>query len=344
MWIPDGGDAFQNVNIIDFRSSRAGMLQAVDEFYWLQAAIDNDKPPKVVFQLVNSTLNRLSTAMRTQQPDFFFQMLEILQHPWSNHTELASIFRRHVAELAVAHLGRNHPMSVLWMHLLREKNDDNANAIFRDVLELLLQELLMSKGPQDHLTCMALDYLLRFLIHTKGAYPSWKRFKRWLDAYPGWDDAIEWQSYVQSTIEANNVEASNNSVTTVIPRPQSSSSSGSTSAAVQYQRPSGHTVGDLHSGYLLPYLAGRISIRNGDTERAEGLFLRAKAVARQARQPHLTDYYVKAYTNLHVLYVATKQEQKLAEMHRELAAFKAGIPHRVRWPRENLPYECPDCV
>lgn len=319
------------------------MLQAVDEFYYLQSSIDSDRPPKVVFQLVNSTLNRLSNAMRTQQPDFFFQMLEILQHPWSNHTELAQIFRRHVAELAVAHLGRNHPMSILWIHLVRETNDDNANAVFRDVLELLLQELLMSKGPQDHLTCMALDYLLRFLIYTKGAFPSWKRFKRWLDAYPGWDDAIEWQSYVQSTIEANNVETSNN-VTTVIPHLEVGSTSRLTSSAVGYQRPTGHTVGDLHSGYLLSYLAGRISIRNGDTERAEGLFLRAKAVARQARQPHLTDYYVKAYTNLHVLYVATKQEQKLAEMHKELAAFKSEIPLKMRWPRANLPYQCPDCV
>ncbi|KAK5637003.1 hypothetical protein RRF57_012715 [Xylaria bambusicola] len=342
LWIADEGRTFRNVTVIDMRTTRANMLQAVDEFYWLQASIDNDKPPKVVFQLVNSALNRLNDAMRAQLPDFFFQMLEILQHPWSNHSELSQIFRRHVAELAVAHLGRNHPMSILWIHLLREKNDANVNSITEDVLELLLQELLIAKGPQDHLTCIALDYLLRFLIHTEGAYPSWLRFKRWLDTYPGWDDAIEWQSNVQSTIEAQNVEISN--VFSVIPHPQAGSARRLTSAAVEYQRPSGHTVGDLHSGYLLPYLAGRISIRNGDTDRAEGLFLKAKAVARQARQPHLTDYYVKAYTNLHVLYVATRQDQKLAKLHKELAEFKAEVPPNMKWPRENLPYQCFDCV
>ncbi len=317
------------------------MLQAVDEFYWLQASIDNNKPPKVVFQLVNSTLNRLSGAIRSELPDFFFQMLEVLQHPWSNHVELSQIFRRHVAELAVVHLGRNHPMSILWIHLLRE-NDDSSNRIFQDVLELLLQELLRSKGPQDHLTCVALDYLLRFLIHTQGAFPSWKRFRRWLDAYPGWDNAAQWSNYVQSTLEDSNVDASN--VSTVMPNRQAGGVRRLTSAAIEYQRPGGPSFGDLHSAYLLPYLAGRISIRNGDAERAEGLFLKAKAVAKQARQPHLTDYYIKAYTNLHVLYVATKQGEKLAALHEEIATFKADLGLDVRWPTENLPHQCSGCV
>ncbi|KAI0431974.1 Clr5 domain-containing protein [Xylaria sp. FL1042] len=344
LWmVSDRGSAYRRVEITDPRASRSDMLQAVDEFYWLQASIDNQKPPKVIFQLVNSTLNRLSGAIRTELPDFFFQMLEILQHPWSNHTELAQIFRRHVAELAVVHLGRNHPMSVLWIHLLKEKDEANSNRIFQDVLELLLQELLMSKGPQNHLTCMALDYLLRFLIHTQGAFPSWKRFKRWLDAYPGWDDAVEWSSYVQSTLEDS--KHSNTDSTVVSNRHHNTASIRRlTSASIEYQRPSGPSVGDLHSGYLLPYLAGRISIRNGDSERAEGLFLKAKAVARQARQPHLTDYYVKTYTNLHVLYIATEQDEKLAALHEELATFKADLSPEVRWPTENLPHDCSDCV
>ncbi|KAI0910155.1 Clr5 domain-containing protein [Ustulina deusta] len=339
LWIPS--DAYRSVEILDLRASRIEMLQAVDEFYWLQASIDNNKPPKVVFQLVNSTLNRLSGAIRSELPDFFFQMLEVLQHPWSNHVELSQIFRRHVAELAVVHLGRNHPMSILWIHLLRE-NDDSSNRIFQDVLELLLQELLRSKGPQDHLTCVALDYLLRFLIHTQGAFPSWKRFRRWLDAYPGWDNAAQWSNYVQSTLEDSNVDASN--VSTVMPNRQAGGVRRLTSAAIEYQRPGGPSFGDLHSAYLLPYLAGRISIRNGDAERAEGLFLKAKAVAKQARQPHLTDYYIKAYTNLHVLYVATKQGEKLAALHEEIATFKADLGLDVRWPTENLPHQCSGCV
>ncbi|KAI1423401.1 Clr5 domain-containing protein [Xylaria sp. FL1777] len=337
LWITDRGDVYRNVELIDPRASRTDMLQAVDEFYWLQTSIDNKQPPKVIFQLANSTLNRLSSVIRAELPDFFFQMLEILQHPWSNHTELSRIFRRHVAELAVVHLGRNHPMSILWIHLLREENDDSSSRTLQDVLELLLQELLMSKGPQNHLTCVALDYLLRFLIHTQGAFPSWKRFKRWLDAYPGWDDAMEWSSYVQSTLEESNVS-------TVVPISHSTGVRRVTSAAIEYRRPGGPSAGDLHSDYLLPYLAGRISIRNGDAERAEGLFLKAKAVARRARQPHLTDYYVKSYTNLHVLYVATKQEEKLAALHEELTEFKAGLSLEMRWPTENLPHGCSDCV
>ncbi|TGJ82643.1 hypothetical protein E0Z10_g6121 [Xylaria hypoxylon] len=338
LWITEGGGTPRSVEIIDLSASRTSMLQAVDEFYCLQTSIDSKKAPKVIFQLLNSTLNRLSGVIRAEQPDFFFQMIEILEHPWSNHPELSQIFRRHVAELAIVHLGRNHPMSVLWIHMLRQ-SDGNSNRISHNVLELLVQELLRSKGPQDHLTCAALDYLLRFLIHTQGAFVSWKRFKHWMDAYPGWDDEAEWSAAVRSKlqdVEAETPDVEKSSASTVV------STRRLTSAAIEYRRPAGPD-GDIHSGFLLPYLAGRISIRNGDAERAEGLFLKAKAVARQARQPHLTDYYAKVYTNLHVIYVATKQDEKLAALHEELAAFKASLPSGTRLREANLPHDCPEC-
>ncbi|KAI0540343.1 Clr5 domain-containing protein [Xylaria digitata] len=340
LWIADGSGAPRRVEIIDLRALRANMLQAVDEFYLLQASIDNKKPPKVIFQLLNSTLNRLSSAIRAELPDFFFQMIEIFEHPWSNYPELSQIFRRHVAELAVVHLGRNHPMSVLWIHLLR-KDNINSNRVPEEVLELLVQELLLYKGPQDHLTCAALDYLLRFLVHTRGPFESYKRFKRWLDTYPGWDDEVEWSNAVRSKLQDSDAETPDmkkTNISTVL------ATRRIISAAIEYQRPAGPPYGDFHSAYLLPYLAGRISVRNGDAERAESLFLKAKAAARQARhQFHLVDYYVKVYTNLHVLYVATKQEKKLAALHEELAAFKANLPPETKLPEVNIPHDCSRC-
>ncbi|GAW21297.1 hypothetical protein ANO14919_108160 [Xylariales sp. No.14919] len=333
LWIADGGDTPRRVEVIDLRAARTNMLQAVDEFYWLQSSIDNKRPPKVIFQLLNSTLNRLNGAIRAEQPDFFFQMIEMLEHPWSSHPELSQIFRRHVAELAVVHLGRNHPMSILWIHLLRE-SDGGSNRISNNVLELLVSELLRYKGPQDHLTCAALDYLLRFLIHTQGAFASYKRFRRWLDEYPGWDDEKKWSSRVRSKLQDVEIPDASSAVTPA---------RRLTSAAIEYRRPAGPSHGDFHSAYLLPYLAGRISIRNGDAARAEGLFLKAKAVARQARQPHLTDYYAKVYSNLHVLYIALKQDEKLAGLHKELATLKAELPPGTRLPKDNLPQDCAEC-
>ncbi|KAF2968521.1 hypothetical protein GQX73_g5019 [Xylaria multiplex] len=344
LWIADESGAPRKVEIIDLRALRANMLQAVDEFYLLQASIDKKKPPKVIFQLLNSTLNRLSGAIRAELPDFFFQMIEILEHPWSNHPELSRIFRRHVADLAVVHLGRNHPMSVLWIHLFKKDNGDS-NRVSEEVLELLVQELLLYKGPQDHLTCAALDYLLRFLVHTRGPFESYKRFRRWLDKYPGWDDEVEWSKTVRSKLQdsdaeipdVKNPDVKSSNVSTVL------SARRATSAAIEYQRPTA-PYGDFHSAYLLPYLAGRISVRNGDAERAESLFLKAKTAARQARlQFHLVDYYVKVYTNLHVLYVATKQEKKLEALHEELAAFKANLPPETKLPEVNLPHDCSKC-
>ncbi|KAI1172856.1 Clr5 domain-containing protein [Nemania sp. FL0916] len=329
-----GGYNSRRRSMPGLKSSGMDMLQAVDEFYCLQASIDDNRPPQEIFQLLNSTLNRLSNAMRTELPDLIFQMIEILQHPWSNHTDLSRIFRRHVAELGVVHLGRNHPLSILWIHLLRE-HDGNSVRLSHEVLEMLLQELLMSMGPQDHLTCVALDYLLRFLIQTQDAFVSWKRFNKWLTAYPKWDDLRKWEKAVQSRLEGprDPTDTPNHHVRGALLLP---------SAAMEYQAST--SAGDLHSRYLLPYLAGRIAIRNGDAERAEGWFLKAKIVAKQTQPTHVTDYFLKAYTNLHVLYKATKQNEKLVAIHKELAAFRTELPADARWLPELLPYSCSGCV
>ncbi|KAJ2992365.1 hypothetical protein NUW58_g2193 [Xylaria curta] len=340
VWTPDGYTT-RRQDIVDLRSSRTNMLRAVDEFYRLQASIDAGGPPKEIFQLLNSTLNRLSGAIRAELPDFVFQIIEILQHPWSNHPELAQIFRRHVVDLGFAHMGRTHPMSILWMHML-SGNSEDSNRVIRDVLEMLLHELLTYRGPQDHLTCVALNYILRFLIHTENAYISWERFDRWCTAYPGWDDPPKWSPAVRNRL----IESSKGSTTPSSPGSPRVSNPLLPSAAMEYQRPgrSGGDAPDIHSTFLLPYLAGRIAVRNGDADRAEGWFLKAKAAAKKTQQPHLTDYVPKVYTNLHVLYAATGREEKLAALHKELKAFKASLPVGTPWPKSLLPRDCPDCA
>ncbi|KAI1820457.1 Clr5 domain-containing protein [Xylaria intraflava] len=329
IWTP-GGYTSRRGGITDFRASRLDMLRAIDEFYYLQAAIDNEKPSREIFRLLNSTLNRLSGAIRTELPDFFFQMIEVLQHTWSNHSELSDIFRRHVAELAVVHLGRNHPMSILWIHMLREQQDGYSVGVSRNVLDMLLQELVMSIGAQDHLTGVALDYLLRYIIHTQGPFVAWKRFKTWLATYPRWDEPSSWSKAVQSRLEISNepMTVSNDRI---------GDTSRWTSAAMEYQKPGSDSFIDLHSSYLLSYLAGRIAIRNGDSERAEGWFLKAKTVAQQFTLPRKTDYFTKAFANLHVLYTATNQPEKLAAITEELENFKLELPVGTKWPTESMP-------
>ncbi|KAI0440319.1 Clr5 domain-containing protein [Xylaria telfairii] len=331
----ENGYTSRRPEITDLRGSRMDMLRAVDEFYRLQASIDERKPPKEIFQLLNSTLNNLSGAIRAELPDFLFQMIEILQHPWSHHTELSRIFRRHVVELGVAYLGRNHPISILWMNMLRG-NDDDSLILTRNVLEMLLEELLQSKGPQGHLTSVALNYVLRFLIHTQDAFVSWERFNKWNIAYPGWDDQSKWTVPVRSRLEeySKTADKLNRHI---------SDTRALTSPAMEYPRPGG-SYGDMHSKYLLPYLAGRIAVRNGDADRAEGWFLKAKAAAKQVQMPHLTDYFPKVYTNLHVLYSATKQDDKLVALHKELKAFKADLLPGTKWPADLLPGDCSHCV
>ncbi|KAI0399505.1 Clr5 domain-containing protein [Xylaria palmicola] len=335
VWTP-GGYSSRKQGIIDLRGSRMDMLQAVDQFYWLQASIDDNRPANEIFHLLDSTLNHLSGAIRTELPDFIFQMMEILQHPWSNHSELSQIFRRHVAELGVVHLGRNHPMSILWIQMIKG-HAGNSSMLTQNVLEMMLEELLTSKGPQDHLTCVALDYVLRFFINTHDAFASWKRFNKWLMSYPGWDDPPKWSKAVHQRLE-------NYSDPTLVSYYVPGAARSLTTAAMVYQRPDPDHSFDTHAQYLMPYLGGRIAVRNGDAVRAEGWFLKAKAAASRAQMPHLTDYYPKSYTNLHVIYAATNQEEKLAALHEELKVFKADLPPGIEWPTNLLPEDCPGCV
>ncbi|KAI3320839.1 hypothetical protein HD806DRAFT_505134 [Xylariaceae sp. AK1471] len=319
IWTP-AGYASQMGRITDQRTSRSDMFLAVDEFYLLQASIDNNEPPKEVFHLLNSTLNRLSGVIRTELPDFFFHMIEILQHRWSSYPDLSQIFRRHVAELAVAHLGRNHPISILWLHLLRGQ-DGESLGVPHTVLDMLLQELAVSLGSQDHLTCVALDYLLRFVTYTQGPAMAAKRFKDWMSAYPGWDDPARWSEIVKSRLAISQCRLVRSNYHAIDTRPF-------TSAAMRYQKPGIDPLSELHSNFMLSYLGGRIAIRNGDSERAEGWFLKALTVAKQCRGPKKTDYLVKVFTNLQVLYTATYKEEKLATILEELKALKA------EWPTE----------
>ncbi|KAI1124205.1 Clr5 domain-containing protein [Nemania abortiva] len=341
-WAPGGYTAPARGNtpptqaIIESKNSRIDMLRAVDEFYLLQDSIDNKGAPKDIFQHLNSTLNLLNGAMRAELPDLIFQMIEILQHPWSNHPELARIFRKHVADLGAVHLGKEHPLSILWLNMLGG-DENNSVRLTHDVLEMVLQELLMTMGPQDPLTCVALDYVLRFIIQSQDAITSWKRFNRWLTAYPKWDDLPKWQEEVEFRLKR-----SNDLIAVPEQEHHASSSRLLTSPAMEYQR--GAPSRDVHSRYLLAYMAGRIAIRNGDADRAEGWFLRAKTAAKQAPAFHTVDYFLKTFTNLHVLYTATDQMDKLAQLHKELVVFKAELPAGAKWLSRLLPQSCPDCV
>jgi hypothetical protein len=107
-----------------------------------------------------------------------------------------------------------------------------------------------------------------------------------------------------------------------------------TTAAMQYQRIGVNPLSDLHSSFMLSYLGGRIAIRNGDSERAEGWFFKAMVVAKQCRGSFRTNYLIKVLTNLQVLYTAMDQEGKLAAVVDELEAVKAELPTGVDWPTE----------
>jgi len=329
-WTPEGY-ASRKGAAIDLRTSRLEMTRAVDEFYLLQACVDANRPAGVIFQLLNSTLNRLNRVIRTELPDVFFQMIELLQHTWSNHSQLGQIFRRHVAELAMVQLGRNHPMSVLWVHMLRDHGGESFRTPL-NVLYMLLQELAVSRGIRDQLTALALDYLLRFVIQTQGPAMATRRFKDWLISYPGWDHVESWSGTIESRLAASRVAESGyqhadhhdspNSITTT------------SASAIQYLPPRIPPSEALEAQYCLAFLGGKIALRNGDADRAENWFLRAKGTAKQHEGFLKIDLCSKVITNLRVLYTATEQTKKLCRLSEEIEELKAELPPGTGWPSE----------
>ncbi|KAI8632925.1 hypothetical protein F5Y19DRAFT_334069 [Xylariaceae sp. FL1651] len=328
IWTPEGYTSRRS-KVVNLRASKSNMHQAVDEFYLLQAYIDEGKPPSTIFQLLNSTLNRVSGAIKTELPEFFFQMIEVLHHKWSNHPELSRIFRRHVAELAVVHLGKNHPITIFWIHMLKEQ-DGGSFRTPQGVLEMLLQELAVSLGSQDHLTCTALDYLLRFITYTQGPVVATKRFKDWLLAYPGWDDPERWSGSIKSRLAISKCRMVRSNYHYNGPGPLAS-------AAMTYQKPGANPLSGQDASFFLSYLGGRIALRDGDSQRAEGWLLKAMVVAKQCGKPQKLDYLLKVFTNLQVLYTAIEQKEKLNAVTEELNILKSQLPKDFEWVTHENP-------
>ncbi|KAI1818536.1 hypothetical protein GGS20DRAFT_527474 [Poronia punctata] len=323
-WIP-GGYTSRKEAAIDTRLSRLELTRAVDDFYLLQSYIDESKPLDDIFQLLNSTLNRLTNLIRTELPDMFFQMIELLQHTWSNHRQLEQIFRRHVVELAIVQLGREHPLSILWLHMLRARGGESFK-IPLNVLYILLRELAISRGSHDQLTSMALAYLLRLSIQTEGTVAATERFKQWIVSFPGWDRSESWSGTIESRLGASRAIESN--------RPADHTCPSSSAGVIGYLQPDFGPSEVSEAKFCLSYLGGRIALRNGDADRAEAWFLDAMMAAKQHEGYRKIDYCTKVTTNLRVLYTATSQKEKLAGLFREERELEAELPPGMKWPTE----------
>jgi hypothetical protein len=142
-----------------------------------------------------------------------------------------------------------------------------------------------------------------------------KRFKDWLFAHPKWGDPVKWTGTIQPRLAIAKYHIARSSFhLTNDARPP-------TSAALHYQNP----FTDLDSHFFMLYLGGQIAIRNGDSERAQGLLLKAMVVAKQCSGAQKIGYLIKVFTNLQVLYRDTNQKEELLTVLEELEALKSGL-------------------
>ncbi|KAI0019715.1 Clr5 domain-containing protein [Xylariomycetidae sp. FL0641] len=312
-WTFEGYSA-RNQGVTNLLAARMRTQRAIDEFYDLQKAIDDSRPNSVIFPLVNSTLNRFSEAITYELPDLFFPMIEILRQDWPTHPQLLKVFHRHLQELVAVRLGCNHPLAVLWGHVLRE-NVEETPTLSLQVLEMLLGELTAHRVPRDGLSGIAFCYLLRGDVAKGGTAKAAVRYKEWVTLHPWWEPQRElWDTIGKRLADYPcNLDLSGQCWRTT----SSPSRTGDRDRASH-----GNAPATRDGNFVLVYLQGRIFARLGDSARAEAAFLEAKQAAWNCRGE--LDYRRKVLENLQLIYEATSRRTELSKVTEELESLTVG--------------------
>lgn len=192
------------------------MYRLLDEFTWLQTALDIGRPTAAIFQILNARLDQLVTVMKANSPEFIFHLLEICQFKFAGYAQLDRLLYRHIEELLVAVHGRNHPMAVSWAQIVdailvsssssggsgsgsgagstssssssNSDNNSNTNAYYLTgvlgrITELLRDEL--AALGEDDMAGFAMNNVLRLRFHDGHTFDSLELLYRgWAAANP----------------------------------------------------------------------------------------------------------------------------------------------------------------
>ncbi|KAK7755860.1 Nitrilase [Diatrype stigma] len=195
------------------------MYQLLDEFTWLQTALDIGRPTAAIFQILNARLDQLVTVMKANSPEFIFHLLEICQFKFAGYAQLDRLLYRHIEELLIAVHGRNHPMAVSWAQIVdaiiasngssssssssdgssgegagsssssnSDNHHNNSNAYYLTgvlgrITELLRDEL--AALGEDDMAGFALNNMLRLRFHDGHTFDSLELLYRgWAAARP----------------------------------------------------------------------------------------------------------------------------------------------------------------
>ncbi|KAI1457932.1 Clr5 domain-containing protein [Annulohypoxylon moriforme] len=303
-------------------SSRSSMIGAWDELASLHLSMERTSSPTEMFEVLDSSLNRLKDAMKDEIPEFIIMLLYLLRFTWPGHPLLLRMFQLHVGELSSLVLGIKHPLTLIWKDAVTlEEGFDN---IVEEILRVLYQELISYLGPEDDVVELA-RRAWRFAPNSlEGMVEVMKQYQNWLASHPDWPSSMLRSFLVQVRLMIANLDETT-------PKHRLIEAYGTIQTILDTEGMSVKFPISPEEACSLATMGGSISLRLGNLDEAESGFSMAVDIARQHKMPPRDE--IISLRNLKMIYNATGKRTEFAKARKELR----DLENRIL--RESAPEE-----
>ncbi|KAI1381157.1 Clr5 domain-containing protein [Hypoxylon crocopeplum] len=301
------GYATRSLVMSDLDVSRSSMIGTWDELASLHLSMGQVTSPAEMFQVMDSSLNKLKEAMKNELPEFVIMMLYFLRFTWPGHPVLLQMFRKHVGELSSVLLGIKHPLTRIWKDAT--SLETGFDEIVEEVLHVLYQELVTYLGPKDDVVELARRGW-RFAPNTlAGMAEVMRQYQNWLATHPHWPSSSLRSLLVQVRLMIANIDET-------VPEDQLLEAHDTIQIILDTQGIGSQFPISPEEACSLANLDGGLSSRLGNFGDAERSFSMAVDLARR-HHLSLRDEIIPL-RNLKMLYKAMGKRVESAKIAREL--------------------------
>ncbi|KAI0843597.1 hypothetical protein F5Y06DRAFT_291512 [Hypoxylon sp. FL0890] len=321
-WVltPDGY-ATRSSALSGLDDSRSSMIGAWDELASLHLSMERTSSPAEMFQVLDSSLNKLKDAMKDELPEFVIMMVYLLRFTWPGHPLLLRMFRKHVAELSSLVLGIKHPLTIIWKDAINL--EAGFDEIVEGILRALFEELTTYLGPEDDVVELA-RRAWRFAPNSlKGMVEVMRLYQDWLISHPHWPNSMLRSFLVQVRLMIANLNE-------ITPRDQLIEAHATIQTILDAQGTAGQFPITPEEACSLANSGGSISWRLGDLVEAKRGFSTAVQIA---RHDHLSPRIeIICLQNLKMVYKTMGKRAELTGIIKELQALESRTgTERLIW-------------
>ncbi|KAI1091162.1 Clr5 domain-containing protein [Rostrohypoxylon terebratum] len=289
------------------RDSRSSMIGAWDEIASLHLSMERTSSPMEMFQVLDSSLNRLKDAMKDEIPEFIIMLLYLLRFTWPGHPLLLRMFRMHVGELASMVLGQKHPLTLIWNDAVTL--EEGFDEVVEDILHVLFRELVTYLGPDSDVVELARRAWRYAPNSLEGMVEVMKQYQNWLASHPDWPSSMLRSFLVQVRLMIANLDETT-------PRHRLIEAHGTIQTILDTEGMSVKFPISPEEACSLAMMGGSISLRLGNLDEAENGFTMAVDISRQNEIPPRDE--IISLKSLKMIYNATGKRAELAKARKEL--------------------------